>query len=384
MRVCGLEHGGRPATRHKGREPTRDHPLSPPGSDRISQQREVRPHFAAILVRAAETAYDCHVARLKIGELLLEAKVLTREQLDHALDVQRTDGRKLGIILTALGVVTETQLTQTLGRQLSVPWVSLYHIDFSRQLLNFVPREIAEKFCLVPIYVRRVRKQGETLYVAMDDPTNEAGLGEVAKASSLPVKPMIACPSDIRAAIRVYYGGGTGTETATVRDAPVGAAAAASWAPSSAGAPIPTAMPETPTAIETPAARAPTEPPAPPADDSAEKDSPDAWPEVEAHTLELPKRHGPPMVALTLLDGTTLRLPARPRRSDAPEEPSAAGELTARDFISALRAVAHGQDASEILGEKVPLEAMCAALLSVLLRKGLIADWEFVEELRKM
>ena len=90
------------------------------------------------------------------------------------------------------------------------------------------------------------------------------------------------------------------------------------------------------------------------------------------------------MVALTLLDGTTIRLPARPRAAGAEEPPQAApAELTARDFIAALRAVAHGQDASEILGEKVPIEAMCAAILSVLLRKGLIADWEFIEEFRK-
>src|SRR5215472_15493943 len=151
-------------------------------------------------------AYASCVARLKIGELLTEAKVLTREQLDEALELQRKEGKKLGVILTQLGLVTETQVTQTLGRQLAIPWVSLYHIDFSRQLLNLVPREVAERYCLVPIYVRRVRKQGETLYVAMDDPTNEAALADVGKAAAIPVRPMIACPSDIRAAIRVYYG----------------------------------------------------------------------------------------------------------------------------------------------------------------------------------
>ena len=51
--------------------------------------------------------------------------------------------------------------------------------------------------------------------------------------------------------------------------------------------------------------------------------------------------------------------------------------------MSALRATAHGADATEILGEKPQWEPVVAALLSILLRKGLIADWEFVEELRK-
>jgi hypothetical protein len=92
-----------------------------------------------------------------------------------------------------------------------------------------------------------------------------------------------------------------------------------------------------------------------------------------------------------MLDGSTLNLPAtrgksRPdpqeAASDAP--PSAmSDQLTARDLVSALRAVAHGADASEVLGQ-TNWQAMFAALLSLMLKKNLIADWEFVEELRKI
>ncbi len=146
------------------------------------------------------------MARPRIGELLVSARVLAQDKLDEALRQPRAPGQRLGSLLVQLGLVSETQLTQILGQQLSVPWVSLYHIDFSRQLLNLVPREVAEKYCLVPIYVRRVRKQGETLYVAMDDPTNDVALAEVAQHAGLPAQPMIACPTDIRSALRVYYG----------------------------------------------------------------------------------------------------------------------------------------------------------------------------------
>src|SRR6202044_226110 len=153
----------------------------------------------------------------RIGELLVEGGVLSQSQLEQALFAQRKDGRKLGQLLVELGLVSEIQVTQTLSRQLSVPWVSLYHVDFSRSLLNLVPREIAEKYCLIPIFVRRVRKQGETLYVAMDDPTHEAAIEAVRGSSSLPVRPMIAAPSDIRSAIRVYYA--TGEPEAAPADA---------------------------------------------------------------------------------------------------------------------------------------------------------------------
>jgi hypothetical protein len=115
------------------------------------------------------------------------------------------------------------------------------------------------------------------------------------------------------------------------------------------------------------------------------EDSPEAWPELEAHTLHLPERtKGPRMVSLTLLDGTSIRLPAKKKEAPVKEPVAAAPDaMTARDLIRALRAVAQGADATEILGEKVPIEAICAALLSLLLKKGLLADWEFVDELRK-
>jgi type IV pilus assembly protein PilB len=305
----------------------------------------------------------------RIGELLVEAGVLSQQQLEQALFAQRKDGRKLGQLLIELGLVGEVQLTQTLSRQLSVPWVSLYHVDFSRSLLNLVPRVVAERYSLVPIFVRRVRNQGETLYVAMDDPTSEGAIEEVARAASLPVKPMIACPSDIRAAIRVYYLGESlpgPTVRPPEREQPESGArapqvAAISVAPS-------------PARID--------------AKNSAPVQSPGSDRDSSIQEKEPPRRPRPRMISLTLLDGTTISVPApkkHPSKSDAdaPEE-ELSDQLTARDLVSALRAVAHGADASEILGAEPRWEAMFSALLSILLRKGLIADWEFIEEFRKV
>jgi type IV pilus assembly protein PilB len=330
----------------------------------------------------------------RIGELLVEGGVLSQSQLEQALFAQRKDGRKLGLLLVELGLVSEVQVTQTLSRQLSVPWVSLYHVDFSRSLLNLVPREVAEKYCLVPIFVRRVRKQGETLYVAMDDPTNDDAIEEVARAAGLPVKPMIACPSDIRAAIRVYYlGESPGPPTApTLAVAP----------PPAPSVPGQTAAkpPPSPAATAAPSASTAAARLASPDATASEEDSPESAPEVEAEEKEFvarPRTKGK-MISLTLLDGTTISLPAPPKRPSSPdtgeeaERAAKAGppgeelsdQLTARDFVSAMRAVAHGADASEILGRSPRWETMFAALLSLLLRKGLIADWEFVEELRKV
>jgi type IV pilus assembly protein PilB len=312
----------------------------------------------------------------RIGELLVEGGVLSQSQLEQALFAQRKDGRKLGQLLIELGLVSETQLTQTLSRQLSVPWVSLYHVDFSRSLLNLLSREIAERYCVVPILVRRVRKQGDTLYIAMDDPTNDSAIDEISRAVSLAVKPMIACPSDIRAAIRVYYLGESAPAAVPVPSAPQALGPR----------PVPNGPAKKPPSLRPAKARENPAPQAVPADPS---DGPAADPRANVEPIPSSRRPRPKMISLTLLDGTSISIPAPTRRPSKPDVEGTPAEefsdqLTARDLVSALRAVAHGAEAGEILGSEPRWEAMFSALLSILLRKGLIADWEFVEEFRKI
>lgn len=367
-----------------------------------------------------------------LGELLIQAKVITAEQLAQALSLQiePVNDKKIGQLLIERGWITEAQLTQTLSLQLSVPWVSLYHIDFSRQLLNRVQREIAERYCLIPIFVRHVKGQGETLYVAMDDPTNEAALAEVSRQANLPARPMIASATDIRSAIRVYYGEPTGAAPRIDVPAPPTRMDPPTTTREGQRREAPPPTPPIATIPDPPRQSSPTPsqsqsrqpshpPPAPPVPPAARRPPPPAAPNVEnevppppttrsnpppdrraaalaaatgesapvqvrAEDQSIPRAEGSEprrgrakMLSLTLLDGTTIALPAK--KSAAAHE-----GLTARDFVSALRATAHGADATEILGETPQWEPVVAALLSILLRKGLIADWEFIEELRKI
>jgi hypothetical protein len=90
-------------------------------------------------------------------------------------------------------------------------------------------------------------------------------------------------------------------------------------------------------------------------------------------------------VTLTLLDGTQVTLPLRSQRGPGPiGQTEAEMTLTARDIVQALRAKLHGQNASEVLGEHDRWEGLFVALLSVLLKKQLIADWEFIDELKRL
>jgi type IV pilus assembly protein PilB len=336
-------------------------------------------------------------ARVRLGDLLVEAQIITREQLGDVLALQKRDGRRIGTLLVEAGLVSETQVTQILSQQLSVPWVSLYHIEFSRQLLNLVTQELAERYCLVPIFVRRVRGLGQTLYVAMDDPSDEKAQGEVGQFSGLPVRAMIAPPTDIRSAIRAYYGAGKDSSSLSEAVAEVDAERA-SLDRKNRRSSLPAAAPTPAVSAPEPAVAAPpaittTGEDLPPVE-TEPLEGPDASPQIEVSEIPMPRRKGksPRMVTLTLLDGTKVNLPAKaaPAKKRLPSDPpakeapvAAEGQLTARDLVAALRAVSHGADASEILGENVRWEALFSALLSLMLKKHVIADWEFVEEYKK-
>ena len=338
------------------------------------------------------------LTNLRIGDMLVAAGLVSEAQIGEALAAQKKSGRRLGVELVSLGFVTEVQLTQVLSNQLSIPWVSLYHVEFSRELLNLVPAELADSFCVIPVYARQVRREGVTLFVAMDDPTNEAALDQLRLAAQMPVRPMVAPPSEIRDAIRVYYFGGqreTGSDgynrdevkaalAARVPDAvkpvpppdtgthPRVSPSAAVTAAARPPAPEPTAVP--PPAPVAPTAAAPVT--------SNEARSQAREPAKPAPGPARPSRMPmarPRMITLTLLDGTTVKLPAPGQGGEeAPKEKT----LTARDLVAALLARSQGADVSDVLPDE-RWEGLFATLLTLLMRKGLIADWEFIDEWQK-
>ncbi len=145
--------------------------------------------------------------KLRLGELLIEAGILSSDKLDHALDIQKKteENTRLGEILVNYDIISEVQLVQALSRQLSIPWVSIAHIDIDDDILGLVPQNVVEEFNIIPIYVRPTRGERDALYVAMADPTDDTALRFITAAAGLTVKPMIAGPTDISKAIRFFY-----------------------------------------------------------------------------------------------------------------------------------------------------------------------------------
>ena len=144
------------------------------------------------------------MAKRKIGELLIERGILTDNELEFALDMQKLTHEKLGEVLISNKIVTPENIAQTLASQLEVDYVDLNKRTIPTDLMRIVKRNTARQNHLIP-----VQKDGDTLYVAMEDPLNYFAMDEVRKATNLRVVPLIATQAAVEHAINSLYGNET-------------------------------------------------------------------------------------------------------------------------------------------------------------------------------
>ncbi len=137
----------------------------------------------------------------RIGDLLIERGLITDNELQFALDMQKQTHEKLGEVLINNKIVTPENMAKTLAVQLEVDYVDLAKKTIPSDLAHLVKRNTARQNHLVP-----VQKQGDTLYVAMDDPLNYYALDEVRKVANLKVVPLIATHVAVERAINTLYG----------------------------------------------------------------------------------------------------------------------------------------------------------------------------------
>jgi MSHA biogenesis protein MshE len=105
--------------------------------------------------------------RIRLGELLVEQKVISEDQLAAALTEQRRSGRKLGRVLGDLGLLPEAQLHEFLAKHLQVPFVNLKQIRIDREAVKLLPEALARRYRALVL-----QKDARGLLVGMPDPTD--------------------------------------------------------------------------------------------------------------------------------------------------------------------------------------------------------------------
>lgn len=137
--------------------------------------------------------------RKRLGDLLVEANVLTEDQLQHALAIKQPNER-LGDVLIKEQLVTEQTLIEVLEFQLGIPHVNLGQFPIDSEIIQLVPKEIAKRYLLVPL-----RKEKNKLFVAMADPMDYFAIEELRMLTGFRIEPCIATKQDLNKTISKYY-----------------------------------------------------------------------------------------------------------------------------------------------------------------------------------
>jgi type IV pilus assembly protein PilB len=137
----------------------------------------------------------------RLGDLLLEKKLITEETLATAITEQKRSGQLIGTTLIKMGLIAEEALLSLLQEQLSLPLVDLRAVVVDEQVLACIREELAKKYLAIPIEI----EGRSTLVVAMADPLNVAALEDLRFHSGMFIKPVLASPTQIQEAIERFY-----------------------------------------------------------------------------------------------------------------------------------------------------------------------------------
>jgi type IV pilus assembly protein PilB len=153
------------------------------------------------------------MVRKRIGELLVQSGTIDLSQLESALAHQQRWGGRLGRAFVHLGFLDERRLLAALGEQLGVACVSLWDRTIPRDVLALVSEKVARSRRVVPVARLREHRRGP-LVVALVDPGDLPVIDELAFATGLDIRPVIASEAELDQAIARYYGDGEPTPTA--------------------------------------------------------------------------------------------------------------------------------------------------------------------------
>ncbi len=140
--------------------------------------------------------------RKRLGDLLKEAGLIDDFQLEAALAHQRNWGGKLGAIMVELEFVREEDMAHVISEKVGVPYVNLFDPELPPDIFRVLKAEMAKKFGVLP-----VRKEANSLVLAMSDPLDIETMDNVRFITGLNIRPVLSMASEIGDAIRKYYDG---------------------------------------------------------------------------------------------------------------------------------------------------------------------------------
>jgi type IV pilus assembly protein PilB len=136
----------------------------------------------------------------RLTDILINNKLITAEQLQKALEVQKEKGGRLSNVLVDLKFVKENELISTLSAGLGLPLIDLKRFKIDYEIVKIIPINIARHYQIIP-----VSKMGDSITLAMADPLNIFAIDHVAALTGFKINPIISSSHDILEAIELSY-----------------------------------------------------------------------------------------------------------------------------------------------------------------------------------
>ncbi len=114
--------------------------------------------------------------KVRLGDLLVLQKLITIEQLQFALNLQKTTGRKLGRVLVDNAFVTEDQISEALAKQLNIPYINLKYYNVNLEIVRRLPENQARRFRAIAL-----EERNGALLIGMTDPTDLFAFDEITR-----------------------------------------------------------------------------------------------------------------------------------------------------------------------------------------------------------
>ena len=146
------------------------------------------------------------MARVRIGELLVQRGNIDAVQLQSALAHQRRWGGRLGRAIVQLGFMKERAMLETGSEQLGVPFVEIADRPIPPQVVALVPEKLIRSRKVMPLELLGSGRRGP-LVVALADPADLRVIDEIAFATGMTVKPVLVAEHDVEAAIALHLDG---------------------------------------------------------------------------------------------------------------------------------------------------------------------------------
>ena len=136
----------------------------------------------------------------RLGNILVNAGKITGYQLQEALKSQRTLGKKLGEILLDSKIITEEDIIEAIEQQTGIKKVDLNTINFDRKAITLIPQNLCDKYLLIPFGF-----DNNKIKVALADPLNIFAIDDVAISTGFEIESFISRKADIKKFIGIYY-----------------------------------------------------------------------------------------------------------------------------------------------------------------------------------